>query len=127
MCKQLCLKYAPEIRFFRYKVQESVNEIDTDLKSVMPDIIKSELKEKAAEQNLPPIVKKSDFKKMCEESYDNVVRVMMQQPDYASIIFENKTKKKFDENGKKIRNNRDENGVKKKYKKKDKASVFWNK
>ncbi len=93
----------------------------------MPDLMTSEIKEKAAEKGVPPIIKKKEFDKICDDNYDKIMRVMMESPDYVSVIYADKNKIKFDENGKKIRNNRDEKGKRKKYVRKDKASQFWNK
>lgn len=97
------------------------------MKSVIPDVVKEELKEKAAEENKPAIIKKKDLKMLYDKTYDKVIRTMMERPDFNSVIYEEKNKKKFDEFGKKIRNNRDDHGKKKKYRKKDRAAKFWNK
>ena len=43
-----------------------------------------------------------------------------------SIIKEKQNEKKYDKDGKKIRKNKNDDGSKKKYIKKDKAKAFWN-
>lgn len=52
---------------------------------------------------------------------------MLDSEDYIEIISKKKDESKFDENGKRIRKNRDEQGRKKKYKKKGNRLVFGEK
>ena len=119
------MKYAPDIRFFRYKSKENNTEVLEELKKIMPDIVKDELAERAQQEGVEPKIHKREFKKIVEENYDRVYRHMLSQSDFASVIFEKKKEKKFDENGKRIRNNRDEHGKKKKYPKNKPKSGFW--
>lgn len=126
MCQELGLKYAPDIRFYRYKTQDYTNNLSEELKKAIPDVVKEEIKEKAAENNVPPIIRKKDLDSMIDDTYNRIYRTMMNQIDCTVVIKEEKNKNKFDENGKRIRKNRDEHGKRKKYKKKNKAAAFWN-
>lgn len=126
MCQDLGFRYAPDLRFFRFKSKEHTESLSEELKGILPDVIKEEIREKAKENNTPAIVKKKTLKKMIDSTHDRVFRAMLYQTDYSNSIFEEKNKSKLDEYGRKIRNNKDLEGKKKKYKKKNKAEAFWN-
>lgn len=125
MCRTLGLKYAPDIRFFLYKKQNKPLEVENELKDMMPDIVKDELRERAKSDGISLKITKGEFKKLVEESYDKIHRKMLDSEDYIEMLTEKKGARKFDENGKRIRNNRDETGAKKKFKRKGKTVGFW--
>jgi len=65
-------------------------ELSEELKTLMPDMVKDELLERAKEKGDSAKIKKKDFKKIVDESYDRIYRHMLVNPDYSSVIFEEK-------------------------------------
>ena len=106
-------KYGPEFRFFESRSMEKFQDADEEVKRVIPEILKQDLKEKL---KMGEKVSESDIERLNHQYYnkamDSVMELMSNKKELSKIKKDKKKEKKkkynIDENGKRIRNNKDE-------------------
>ncbi|KRX01036.1 hypothetical protein PPERSA_09642 [Pseudocohnilembus persalinus] len=127
LCKNLGFKYGPQIRFYKSEITTKENESRQELQKTLPDVIKKVLLE---DLQLKKISKK-DYDYILDRYTDRAMEQLQGEIGNLQQLYKIKSKKRgnkkieYDENGKIIRNNRNPDGSRKKYKKTNKAKNFW--
>lgn len=125
MCRKLGFKYAPEIRFFYSKFDESIDQIQEEIENTRPDIIRSKIQDEIRKGN---VLNAEDFNTkilQIENDLDSDVINQMSQYSQKRLANSRKSRVKYDEEGKRLRENKDNDGNKIKKKKKSAGDKFW--
>jgi len=124
MCRDLHFKYAMEMRFYYSEVSEVFDDVVENLEQTTPEIVEQRIQEEIESGKINSDLDYETRKDIIEDEVETMAMTFMQNFNHTKTL---KSKKQdlYTEEGKKIRNNRNEDGSRKKYKRENAGKAFW--